>query len=59
VTLGAENAASAVPPAAAAAVIVETCAMVAVQTARYLLEQALNATGVRRREHVTGWGSPS
>jgi hypothetical protein len=52
VTLGAENAASAVPPvAAAAALIVETCAMVAVQAARYLLEQALNATGVRRREN--------
>lgn len=53
VTLGAENAAGAVPPvAAAAALVIETCARMAVQAARrgefeaarYLLEQALTAS---------------
>jgi type IV secretory pathway protease TraF len=59
VTPGAESVASALPPvAAAAALLVETCATMAVQAARrgefeaarYLLEQALTAI----RTHVRG-----
>jgi hypothetical protein len=58
VTLDAEGAASAVPSTvAAAALLVETCAALAVQAARrgdleaarYLLEQALTAIGAHVR----------
>jgi type IV secretory pathway protease TraF len=58
VTPGVPGAASAVPPvAAAAALLVETCATLAVQAARrgelgaarYLLEQALTAIGAHLR----------
>jgi hypothetical protein len=58
VTLGADGAGSAVPPlVAAAALLVETCASLAIQaarrgefeTARYLLEQALAAVTAQGR----------
>jgi hypothetical protein len=57
VTVGAEDAASAVPPvASAAALLIETCATMAAQAARrgdlgavrYLLEHALPAIGATR-----------